>query len=94
MACQPQQQEQQAAPSGANHEMDDEEADVDFNLESRAQEDEASDSGPPEGFWELPQETVPEHLNRPGTWNSSLCPRCQQAEETTLHQLRECPCIP
>ncbi len=43
--------------------------------------------------WAEDEEEIPAHFNDRGglQWNTALCPRCQEADETTYHQLWECP---
>ncbi len=63
---------------------------VNFDLE--AAQDEDLFRTELEEPWLQDPDSAPEHYNqREQHWASPLCPRCQQAEETTYHQLWACP---
>ena len=89
-----------AAPAPVRHDMDQEELEVDFDLEARTgcqpyeqYDDDMSEAEDYQDQWAPAAETPPEHFtDRCDAWNSDFCPRCGEEEETTFHQLWECPC--
>jgi hypothetical protein len=82
-----------SSPDGATARAaaDMDEPEAEYDLEDELQQSHLFQEVEPP--WEEPPPEQPAHFSdRPEACNSSESPRCQEGEETTFHQLWECPC--